>query len=506
MTIKKKIQLKRATAAEWATLNPVLSAGEIGVDLTNHKLKVGDGTTAYNSLPYVEGEIDLSNYYTKSQTYSKGEVESLLAGKVDVEDLATVATTGDYDDLSNKPVIPDVSTLATKTELADGLAEKEDAFSVENPLNMGLLTYSENLQIAGSTISKITDNGTVIPYETFIYAFTFGEATLDGICDAGYIDVPINLDSSTITVGQVDNANATIACTFGEGYGSEFKPIMGFRGDYAGNNFMLGIGDGTYTCSSSQCTFGNAQTVTNVASVGGWTISTELPVTVQLLRSSGSADIYIRWYYGNNRVGLVSFHITDTTLLDRINRINCCRQLFTEDNSFNADRVGVYNYTTPLTLEATSFGDNLISASSLINGVNALQLNIGDGLAVENGSLVNTLVDELYFKVGDTYAPEGNMYVAGAGTQGKRTILFTLSLPKRLDKINSVTISGSTYCYNNGDRYTVDFGSSDITTTIRKLGYNLLGVNVTSATQDLVTVGRDTMYITIDTNTILTFS
>ena len=46
------------------------------------------------------------NYYTKSETYSQNEVNTLLSAKADTSSLKTVATTGDYDDLLNKPTIP----------------------------------------------------------------------------------------------------------------------------------------------------------------------------------------------------------------------------------------------------------------------------------------------------------------------------------------------------------------------------------------------------------------
>ncbi len=49
---------------------------------------------------------DVSNYYTKSETYNQTEVNNLLSTKADTSSLSTVATTGDYDDLINKPTIP----------------------------------------------------------------------------------------------------------------------------------------------------------------------------------------------------------------------------------------------------------------------------------------------------------------------------------------------------------------------------------------------------------------
>ena len=64
-------------------------------------------------------KADKSTTYTKTQvdsalalkadaatTYTKTEVDTALALKANSADLATVATTGDYDDLTNKPTIP----------------------------------------------------------------------------------------------------------------------------------------------------------------------------------------------------------------------------------------------------------------------------------------------------------------------------------------------------------------------------------------------------------------
>ena len=52
------------------------------------------------------GDVDLDNYYTKS------EVDTLLGGYAETSDLATVATTGSYTDLSNTPTIPDAQVQA----------------------------------------------------------------------------------------------------------------------------------------------------------------------------------------------------------------------------------------------------------------------------------------------------------------------------------------------------------------------------------------------------------
>lgn len=81
-------QLRRGSAAEWALSNRVLLAGEPGVETDTKKLKLGDGVTAWNSLPYVGAtSVDLTAYYTKL------EVDAILATyATDAEVAATLAT------------------------------------------------------------------------------------------------------------------------------------------------------------------------------------------------------------------------------------------------------------------------------------------------------------------------------------------------------------------------------------------------------------------------------
>lgn len=49
------IQIRRGTAAEWTSANPVLAAGELGFEIDTKKLKGGDGVTSWSSLPYLTG-------------------------------------------------------------------------------------------------------------------------------------------------------------------------------------------------------------------------------------------------------------------------------------------------------------------------------------------------------------------------------------------------------------------------------------------------------------------
>ena len=51
--IQAQMQQRRDTKANWAAQNPVLLAGELGIVSDDPNLyKVGDGTTAWNALPF----------------------------------------------------------------------------------------------------------------------------------------------------------------------------------------------------------------------------------------------------------------------------------------------------------------------------------------------------------------------------------------------------------------------------------------------------------------------
>ena len=53
-TFSKRIQLRRDTSANWASSNPVLLEGELGIELdsSRNRIKIGDGSSAWNDLPY----------------------------------------------------------------------------------------------------------------------------------------------------------------------------------------------------------------------------------------------------------------------------------------------------------------------------------------------------------------------------------------------------------------------------------------------------------------------
>jgi len=58
-----RIQLRRGLAADWTSANPTLMDGEIGIESSTNQYKIGNGSTAWNSLPYggLIGTVGLNN-------------------------------------------------------------------------------------------------------------------------------------------------------------------------------------------------------------------------------------------------------------------------------------------------------------------------------------------------------------------------------------------------------------------------------------------------------------
>ena len=103
---------------------------------------------------------DVSNYYTKSETYSQNEVNTLLSTKADTSSLSAVATSGDYDDLINAPSLSAVATSGSYDDLIDTPTVYETADTL--PIESGSATNTKDYIDSKTTwtyIDTIVDSG-----------------------------------------------------------------------------------------------------------------------------------------------------------------------------------------------------------------------------------------------------------------------------------------------------------------------------------------------------------
>lgn len=75
--IQTTFKLKRGTAARWAEVNPVLEQGEPGFVYDNNRLKIGDGVTPWNELPYIDGQGEVISYDSSSEFPVEGDPNAI---------------------------------------------------------------------------------------------------------------------------------------------------------------------------------------------------------------------------------------------------------------------------------------------------------------------------------------------------------------------------------------------------------------------------------------------
>jgi hypothetical protein len=83
MTTFTRFKLRSDTAANWTAANPVLLAGEIGVETDTRRYKIGDGTTAWVGLSYYIDGVAI-----------RGQCSKMTDGTIDITAQGSYISTG----------------------------------------------------------------------------------------------------------------------------------------------------------------------------------------------------------------------------------------------------------------------------------------------------------------------------------------------------------------------------------------------------------------------------
>lgn len=180
-----QIQLRRGTATQWTAANPVLADGEMGIESDTRKVKIGDGSTAWNSLPYnLLGDIA-----DDAVTTAK-----ILNGAVTEAKLATNAVTNTK--IANNAVTQaklastlsgiTICTSSTRPTGFEGQIIYEtdtDLVRAYDGTTWNLVGASSYAVASGGTTSSITASGVNYKLHTFT---TSGTLT---ISTAGFVDI-----------------------------------------------------------------------------------------------------------------------------------------------------------------------------------------------------------------------------------------------------------------------------------------------------------------------------
>lgn len=138
-----QIQLRRDTAANWTSANPVLAQGEFGIESNTLKAKLGNGSTAWNSLAYF------------------GDVSTLdSVGDVTI----TSATTGQVLQWNGTAWVNSDVTVAEVTGLQTALDGKVDEVNGAVTTASTTLTVVRNITLSTSSPSGGMDGDVWLQY------------------------------------------------------------------------------------------------------------------------------------------------------------------------------------------------------------------------------------------------------------------------------------------------------------------------------------------------------
>lgn len=180
------IKLRRGTAAEWTAANPILAAGEMGIETDTRKFKFGDGVAAWNTLAYASaeggggtGDVTAAgdNYFTGNNTFTGttkfdndvnihganlevvGMLEATTGNITNLQVPNTLISSGEINAVSIKSTglrSDDIQTTTNKKYLTEVDVDNQTIQVVDGKLHANLDTKQDILSDGNGT--KVVDN------------------------------------------------------------------------------------------------------------------------------------------------------------------------------------------------------------------------------------------------------------------------------------------------------------------------------------------------------------
>ena len=152
-------KLRRDTATNWSSENPTLADGELGFDKTNTYLKIGDGSTAWNSLgQFTQSEESITDFIGGTVT---GNTETFITVTYDDSDntLDFVVPVLDEDNLATNSATHLATQQSIKAYVDAQVTAQDLDFTADSGGPASIDLDSETLGIGGSTGIDTTISG-----------------------------------------------------------------------------------------------------------------------------------------------------------------------------------------------------------------------------------------------------------------------------------------------------------------------------------------------------------
>lgn len=160
-----QIQSRNDTAANWSSVNPVLLKGEIGIEIDTRKMKVGDGTTEWNSLKYLKDDIVIAstNPSTTDKDFDLGEFWLNQTDKTLYVLVAKTESAGEWKRIPNAEelVVVSEALVAQKLKTARSISiigDGSGATTFDGSADASITLVLKNTGASAGTYTKVTVN------------------------------------------------------------------------------------------------------------------------------------------------------------------------------------------------------------------------------------------------------------------------------------------------------------------------------------------------------------